>query len=29
VRYIGYFFEEAGNAAKLLKQFDADCVGPR
>jgi len=29
VRYIGYFFEEARNAAKLLKQFDADCVGPR
>jgi hypothetical protein len=29
VRYIGHFFEEAENAAKLLKQFDADCVGPR
>ena len=29
VRYIGHFFEEAENSAKLLKQFDADCVGPR
>ncbi len=29
VRYIGYFFEEAENAAKLLRQFDGDCVGPR
>ena len=29
VRYIGHFFKEAENAAKLLKQFDGDCVGPR
>jgi hypothetical protein len=29
VRYIDHFFEEAENSAKLLKQFDADCVGPR
>ena len=29
VRYIGHFFKDAENAAKLLKQFDADCVGPR
>ena len=29
VRYIGDFFEEAVNPAKLLRQFDADCVGPR
>ncbi len=29
VRYIGDFFEEAENSAKLLKQFDGDCVGSR
>ena len=29
VRYIGHFFKEAENSAKLLKQFDGDCVGPR
>jgi hypothetical protein len=29
VRYIGDFFEEAENSAKLLKQFERDCVGPR
>ena len=29
IRYIGRFFEEAENSAKLLKQFDGDCVGPR
>ena len=29
VIYIGHFFEAAENPAKLLKQFDADCIGPR
>lgn len=29
VRYIAHFFEEAEDPAKLLKQFDGDCVGPR
>jgi hypothetical protein len=29
VRYIGHFFKETENSAKLLKQFDGDCVGPR
>jgi len=29
VRYIADFFEEIENPAKLLKQFDGDCVGPR
>lgn len=29
VSYIGRFFEEAEDSAKLLKQFDGDCVGSR
>lgn len=29
VRYITQFFNEAEDPAKLLKQFDGDCVGPR
>ena len=29
LRYTGHFFEEAENSAKLLRRFDADCVGPR